>query len=175
VFQYVDHLPQRSDTEITGEALVGGINLPLIKFGTKQETASNSAIKWDASYSVGIAEIDQQHQMLIAMINELSDSVSQTKGREVQEKVLDGLTAYAKEHFATEERYFDKYAYPWSVTHKAEHAAFTQKVIQFVQEYKAGKAGLNNQILSFLCDWLKNHIISKDKTYSYFFTMKGLK
>jgi hemerythrin len=164
-----------SHTEITGEALVGGIDLPLIKFGNKQETVSSSAIKWDASYSVGIAEIDQQHQMLISMINELSDSVSQVRGREAQEKVLNGLTSYAKEHFATEERYFDKYAYPWSVTHKAEHAAFTQKVLQFAQDYTAGKAGLNSQILTFLSDWLKNHIISKDKTYSYFFTMKGLK
>jgi hemerythrin len=175
VFQYVDQLPLKSHTEITGEALVGGTDLPLIKFGNKQETAGNSVIKWEASYSVNIAEIDQQHQMLIAMINELSDSVSQSKGREVQEKVLNGLASYAKEHFATEERYFDKYAYPWSVTHKAEHAAFTQKVVQFVQDYQAGKAGLNNQILSFLSDWLKNHIIGKDKTYSYFFTMKGLK
>jgi len=109
------------------------------------------------------------------MITELNNSVAQANGRESQEKILNGLTSYSKEHFATEERLFDRYAYPWSVTHKAEHAAFTQKVTQFVQDYKAGKTGINNQILAYLSDWLKNHIISKDKTYSYFFAMKGVK
>ena len=111
----------------------------------------------------------------ISMITELNNSVAQANGRESQEKILNGLTSYSKEHFATEERLFDRYAYPWSVTHKAEHAAFTQKVTQFVQDYKAGKTGINNQILAYLSDWLKNHIIGKDKTYSYFFAMKGVK
>jgi hemerythrin len=147
--------------------------LPLLKFSSK--TDSGSLVKWEPSYSVNVAEIDQQHQMLILMINELYDCMIQNKGRDTLEKILDGLTSYANEHFATEEKLFDKYAYPWAITHKNEHHAFSLKVSSFVQDYKQGKAGLSAQILSYLSDWLKNHIVGKDKTYSYFFNMKGLK
>ena len=33
-----------------------------------------SLIQWDDSYSVGVAELDAQHQRLIQMINELNDA-----------------------------------------------------------------------------------------------------
>jgi hemerythrin-like metal-binding protein len=147
--------------------------LPLIKLATKTE--QSSLVKWDPAFSVGITEIDQQHQMLIAMINELQSSVQAGRGRDAQGKILDGLSAYARDHFANEERLFGIYAYPWSISHKAEHQAFTQKVASFIQDYKVGKSDVSSQILTFLSDWLKNHIVSKDKTYSYFFAMKGLK
>jgi hemerythrin len=148
--------------------------LPLTKFGSTTDFSS-TLVKWDSSYSVGITEIDQQHQILISMINELYDAMVQGKSRDALEKILDGLASYTIEHFATEEKLFDKYDYPWAITHKAEHQAFAQKVTSFIQEYKQSKYGLTNQLLSFLSDWLKNHIIGKDKTYSYFFVNKDLK
>jgi hemerythrin len=40
-------------------------------------------IDWDASYSVQVDEIDQQHQKLIAMINELNEAMKQRKGKEL--------------------------------------------------------------------------------------------
>jgi hemerythrin len=131
-------------------------------------------VKWNESYSVGITEINQRNQMLISLINDLSDSMVQEKGRDSNEKILDELGTYTTAHFAAEERLFDKYGYPWSVTHKAEHQAFARRVTTFTQEYKLGKTGLSNQTLLFLSDWVKQHIIGKDKTYTYYFINKGL-
>jgi hemerythrin-like metal-binding protein len=147
--------------------------MPLTTSGLKPGPAS-TLVTWDSSYSVYVTEIDRQHQTLFFMINELSNSISQDKGPQALAKSLDDMAVYTGEHIATEERLFDKYSYPWSGSHKAEHQIFTQRVSAIIQEYKQGKSGLNHQIISCWSDWLKNHIVAKDKTYSYFFVMKGL-
>lgn len=147
--------------------------MPLIQPETRTEQAS--LIKWNPAYGVGIVEIDQQHRILMQMINEIQNSVVSGETRDAQSKILDGLSSYARDHFTNEERLFDIYAYPWAITHKAAHQAFSQKVDAVAQEYKMGKSDVSGQILTFLSEWLKNHIVGKDKTYSYFFAMKGLK
>ena len=51
-------------------------------------------INWNNSMSVRVAKIDQQHQKLIAMINDLDDAMKQGKGKEVLGKVLSSLISY---------------------------------------------------------------------------------
>ncbi len=141
----------------------------------KKAVSGLSVVKWDSSYRVGIAEMDQQHQVMMSMINELNESILQSKNRETLENALDALIHYVKKHFAVEEKLFLQYAYPWTATHQAEHQAFIQKLTDILQEYKLCKSCLDNLLPAFMSNWLKNHIIGKDKTYSYFFVMKGLK
>ena len=77
--------------------------------------------EWDASYSINVKKIDEQHKMLIEHINNLSDAMRFRKGKEYLAAVLDGLVDYARVHFASEENYFDKFDYPDSSVHKEEH------------------------------------------------------
>jgi hemerythrin len=51
-------------------------------------------IAWSDSISVQVAEIDQQHKKLIAMINELSAAMKAGKGNEVLGKIADSLIGY---------------------------------------------------------------------------------
>lgn len=69
-------------------------------------------IQWDDSFSVKVAEIDQQHKRLIVMINELHDAMKQGKGKDALGKIINGLISYTATHFDTEERYFDQFEYP---------------------------------------------------------------
>jgi hemerythrin len=153
--------------------VIGGSKVPLIQSETRTE--QSSLIKWNPSYGVGIVEIDQQHRILMQMINEIQYSVVSGQTRDAQNKIMDSLSNYTRDHFTNEERLFDIYAYPWAITHKAEHQAFSQKVAAVAREHKMGKSEVSGQILTFLSEWLINHIIGKDKTYSYFFALKGLK
>lgn len=132
-------------------------------------------IQWDSSLSVNVGEIDVQHQKLISMINELNDAMKQGKSKDVMVKIIMGLLAYTKTHFGVEERYFDKFAYPDTQNHKAEHAKFVAKVAEFKNDYESGKLGLSIQIMNFLSDWLRSHIKGTDKKYSAFFNEHGLK
>jgi hemerythrin len=132
-------------------------------------------INWNDSFSVHVKEIDQQHQKLVSMINELHDAMKQGKGKDVMGKILDGLSGYTATHFKTEEQYFAQFGYSETDSHKKEHIAFIQKISDFKEEYEKGKLGLSIEAMVFLSDWLQNHLKVTDIKYSQFFNEKGLK
>jgi hemerythrin len=132
-------------------------------------------IQWNDTFSVKVAEIDQQHQKLVSMINELNDAMKQGKGKDVLSKIINGLVSYTVTHFNTEEKYFDRFGYPETDSHKKEHVAFVKKVSEFKDGFEKGKTSLSIEVMNFLSDWLKNHIKVTDKKYSQFFNEKGLK
>jgi hemerythrin len=132
-------------------------------------------ITWNNNLSVRVAEIDQQHKILITMINDLNDAMKIGKGKDALGKIVEGLTAYTVTHFKTEEKYFAQFGYPDTVNHKKEHAAFIQKVSSFKDGLEKGKLTLTLDVVDFLSDWLKTHIMGTDKKYSQFFNEKGLK
>jgi len=131
-------------------------------------------ITWGAEYSVGISSIDAQHQKLVVLVNDLNDAMAQGKGKDVLEKILAGLVDYPKTHFAHEESLFKTYGYPEATAHKMKHDDLTKKVLQFQQDLNAGKAVMSVQIMSFLKDWLLNHIKGTDMKYSAFLKGKGV-
>jgi len=132
-------------------------------------------IDWTDELSVKIAEIDGEHKTLVAMINKLNDAMRQGKGKELLGEIVDGLTKYTATHFATEEKYFDKFGYPDAAKHKKQHADFVQKVSEFKSGFEQGKITLSIDVVSFLSNWLKTHILGTDKQYSEFFREKGLR
>ena len=132
-------------------------------------------INWNDSLSVGVAEIDRQHKNLIAMINELDNAMRVGKGKDVIGRIVDDLIIYTATHFRIEEKYFAQFGYPGAEKHKKEHAAFVKKVADFNNGFGKGKLALTTEVMSFLSDWLKNHIMGTDKEYTNFFNEKGLK
>ena len=132
-------------------------------------------MKWNDSFSVGVAEIDAQHQKLVSMIYELNEAMLQAKGREALIKILDGLVSYAVDHFGTEEKYFAQFDFPFTHSHKKEHQAFVEKVAAFQKDFNSGKICLSIEVMTFLSDWLQTHIKCTDKKYGPFFNAKGLK
>jgi hemerythrin len=109
------------------------------------------------------------------MLNELSDAMTQGKGKDILGKILDGLISYTVIHFKTEEQYFERYKYSETTTHKKEHAAFVKKVSEFKEGFAKGQLSVTSEVLYFLRDWLNNHIKITDKKYSAFFNENGLK
>lgn len=131
-------------------------------------------IQWSSALSVGVREIDGQHQRLVKLINDLDEAMRVGKGKEMLGRIVSELAGYARVHFSTEEKYFDQFGYPEAPEHRQEHRNFIEKVSGFKAEFDAGRLGLTIEIMSFLSDWLKGHILGKDKRYSAFFNEKGL-
>lgn len=131
-------------------------------------------LTWDDSYSVRVKEIDTQHKKLVEMINNLHDAMKQGKGKDVMTKVLKDLVDYAASHFATEEKYMTKFNYPQSSLHKSEHEKFVKQVLDFQNDFTAGKVAITLEVMNFLKDWLVKHILGTDKKYSSFFNEHGL-
>ena len=129
---------------------------------------------WKEEYSVKISQIDQQHKKLTEMVNELNDAMKIGKGKDTIGNIINGLTNYTMTHFRTEEKYFDQFGYPETDTHKKEHAAFVEKVADFRAKFESKQRLLTIEVMDFLSDWLKKHIMGTDKKYSGFFNENGL-
>jgi hemerythrin len=132
-------------------------------------------IPWDNSLSVSVKEIDQQHQKLVEMINGLHDAMRARKGADTLGPLLKDLIDYAATHFATEETYFTQFGYPEATAHKKAHADFVAEVVDFKSRFDSGVIGMPIEVMSFLSDWLQNHIKGVDKRYGPFFNAHGLK
>jgi len=88
--------------------------------------------------------------------------------------VISNLFSYTITHFRTEEELFEKYAYPTASFHKKEHKKFVRRIQEFKDAFDGGRLGVSIQVMNFLRDWLKHHIMEVDKRYSVFFTQHGL-
>ncbi|WP_407354939.1 bacteriohemerythrin [Methanolobus sp. WCC5] len=131
-------------------------------------------ITWSDKYSVQIKEIDDQHKVLVGMINDLHDAMKQAKSKEASLEIINKMAEYTKYHFSTEEKYMKRYAYPDYSEHKLEHEKFIENVLKFKEDYEKGKAGISYDILNFLKNWLVGHIQSTDRKYAPLFIENGL-
>ncbi len=129
---------------------------------------------WDSSYSVKVKRFDDDHQQLFKIINELYDGMMARRGQEVLQKVLNELLQYTERHFAGEEVVMKNAGYPQLQAQIEQHRRFTDKIKEVSAKYKAGGIGMTVEVLDFLTDWLKKHIVGMDKQYSEFLNAKGI-
>lgn len=131
--------------------------------------------EWNESYSVGVNEIDVQHQKLVQILNDLHSEMKVGRSREILGKVLDELVDYSRTHFAFEEKYFDEFGYPDKDLHKASHADYVARVTQFREDFLSGKETGSLRVMEFLIHWIQAHIRKTDKEYGPFFNEHGLR
>ncbi|MGE5302356.1 MAG: bacteriohemerythrin [Alphaproteobacteria bacterium] len=131
-------------------------------------------IEWDESLSVGIKKIDMQHQELVKIINCLVENETASGDSEPIAQVLDRMTQYAVYHFETEEALMLQYNYPDYESHRDDHTQFKMKTAKFCLDALQGKETLPDELLSYLRDWLTNHILKTDMKYKPYFLERGL-
>ena len=132
-------------------------------------------LEWKDEYSVGIDSIDQQHKRLVNLINQLHTAVHYSTGEEFEREALDELVDYTKTHFSYEEGLMEQNGYPDFEPHKEQHRQMILKVEEVLAEYEQNQHTAMNSALSYLSDWLINHINGTDKEYSSYLIGKGVK
>ena len=133
-----------------------------------------SLITWKDSYSVGVKELDAQHQKIFELINQLYSAMVDMKEKEIIGGVIADIADYSHYHFSTEEKYMDEFNFLEREAHKEYHKKYVEKVGQFEKEYREGKENLPQETLDFLEDWWNLHILGVDKKYSKIFNDHGL-
>jgi hemerythrin len=133
-------------------------------------------VEWTDNLSVGIEEIDEQHKILVNLINRLFDeTVLHQATTNVIEEILHELVEYTVIHFAVEESLFRIFHYPGTESHTRHHDELKAQVLDIQKKIQRGEATVNNELLMFLKKWLENHIISEDKLYGPFLLKQGVK
>ncbi|MBN1867830.1 hemerythrin family protein [Candidatus Sumerlaeota bacterium] len=132
-----------------------------------------SLIEWQDDYSVGIRNLDDQHKVLIDLINLFHDARSHGKEWQTLSIVLRSLMEYAATHFAGEEKLMIEHDFPGLHQHRLAHNEFVQKVSDFSEDFRESRAMLPQELMNFLGEWLVGHILVVDKQYSGFFKERG--
>lgn len=130
-------------------------------------------IEWNESYCLNVTRIDKQHQRLFAMINDLDEAIAKEHDEYVIGDYLNELVEYLFTHFRTEEEYFEKMEYPELKVHVEEHLDFTKKVVEFRRAYEQGELKLASQVVDYLSNWIREHILTTDMRYKPFFEEKS--
>ncbi len=131
-------------------------------------------INWSRSYSVGVNQMDSEHQRLIDIINNLYTAMRSGRSKDAIGSILDELVEYTKTHFAHEERLMKESNYAGFDEQKRAHEALISQVIEIQGKYRSGTA-LGQEVMSFLKNWLVNHIQGLDKRYGPVMNKKGIK
>lgn len=138
---------------------------------------ANNEIKWDNSYNTGVEDIDEQHRILVNTINEASTKLDLDSSLESLEAITKDLLSYALYHFETEEEMMAEHNYKAYnqkeyETHMKQHRDFSAQVVAVRESIKAGKPISKEELISFLTNWLINHINKTDKKLAAFLNSK---
>lgn len=134
------------------------------------ENITSNVIKiWNSNnLSIQIPIIDLQHLWLISLIVELDlASRSRNMGTAAREKifqrVVQGATQYAHEHFAAEERIMEKFKFNGLAAHLRQHQGFKEFVARRALEFRQGDTAAAIKLVHDLREWLLSHIAIEDR------------
>jgi hemerythrin len=127
----------------------------------------NSFIEWEIRHAIGIRLIDEQHQKLIDIINQLFEGC--LLGNEAAVRhfkiAIRKAVDYARHHFVTEEILMETIKYPGIEQHKKEHAEFIKEILGRIKDFEEGKPFVPNSYVRYLRDWFMTHMTLFDKKY----------
>jgi hemerythrin-like metal-binding protein len=132
-------------------------------------------VTWNDSYSVKVAQCDEQHKMLFSIINELADAMRMGKGQETVGETVVELLQYTKIHFQQEEELMRKAGYPQLAPHQEMHKKFVADVAALRKKADEGESANSVKVLNMLRDWLLNHIQKVDQQYSAHLNAAGIR
>jgi hemerythrin-like metal-binding protein len=145
-----------------------------VKEATEPKAPKTKLLEWTDDIAFGIDEMDDQHKQLIALINQLQDSVSQGKNKKEIKENLRSFIDFASYHFGNEEQYFDQFGFSDSENHCAEHKKFLKELKQLQINYSGSKENFPIETLASLKNRLLTHFEESDIKYKDLFKLKGL-
>jgi hemerythrin len=121
------------------------------------------ALQWTSTLSVGVPELDAQHQELFRRIDRLLDAMLHNDRSEA-ERLLAFLRAYVVDHFAAEERLMAEVGYPDAAGHAEEHHRFAATLHEVDLEFLASgpTAALVLKLEQHAVGWLHDHVYFTD-------------
>lgn len=123
---------------------------------------------WSDSLSVGVDQIDRQHQWLVRILNSLHEAMVLGSHKRDLDRVIADLMSYTQYHFSFEEKLMVVAAYPGLQDHQKEHQTLVAELEDYAQQLEDGRALVSIKLLEFLKQWLSHHITETDRQFGDF-------
>ena len=121
---------------------------------------------WNENFATGIASIDEEHRILIGLLNQLVSHLAFQSDAPTLNAIFAQLADYAVHHFASEEAVWHEYLADdsWETWHKHAHVSFVDEVVRLkAEENNKPLDDVIEDIVSFLTRWLAFHILESDR------------
>lgn len=126
-------------------------------------TATKSMIQWQPGYAIGVYEVDREHEGLFSLAGRMHQAMLGGQGKHVLEGLLEELVRYTFYHFEHEEQFMKKIGYAGFQEHSRQHDNLRAKVRAMQTRAAAGELTMTIEVMLFLMDWLRTHILSSDR------------
>ncbi len=113
----------------------------------RSDTGSSRRIAWDSSLSVGVPEIDRQHQEELERLNRFFGRMMEDEGQAAARDMAEAFDSEMRKHFAEEEPLMQRQGNPALNEHRKRHREFltrlqtTRKALS-ADDPAAGKPGV---------------------------------
>ena len=122
--------------------------------------------EWDPNeLSVNVPSMDQEHQILIALMNKLFERNAAGAAKAELGAILTELGQWTVKHFANEEQYMESIDFPGRQQHKLIHENLLTRFTEHQRNFEASDGPLTADFFGFLKLWLSAHIQGIDKKY----------
>lgn len=128
---------------------------------------------WNGNFETGLQDIDDQHRVLVDILNRLAWHFASSSSEEDGSHLLDELLAYASYHFEYEEGVWEKSLGLSEISrnHHDSHQMFFAR-IKTLRQSEAPQEEVLAELFDYLTRWLAFHILESDQRMAL--TVKAL-
>lgn len=121
---------------------------------------------WNENFNTNLEEVDQQHQVLVKLLNQLASHVAFKSEALTLKEIFSELMDYTAYHFQHEETIWSEYLAgdPIEVAHRKMHRSFIDMVVDKSKKISSeDQDAIIEELLSYLTRWLATHILETDR------------
>jgi hemerythrin len=119
-------------------------------------------IEWRDDFSVGVPDVDHEHQELIRLINELHDAMSHDNSDVTVMDFLGEIYAHVAAHFALEEKIMRERNYDQYSDHKADHEILLDELRDIMDDYEENAFFSDDIFANAVGSWFSDHFRNRD-------------
>jgi hemerythrin len=119
-------------------------------------------LKWREEFSLGIDDVDHDHQELIALINELYGRLHTDPTIDEIADFLGEVYARIAAHFALEERIMRDRNYDQYADHKTDHERLLDEIADMIDRCESGELQKPETLGPLLDRWFSEHFKTRD-------------
>ncbi len=125
-------------------------------------------IRWDDSMRSGVAELDELHQDLTAVLADLGDAHLREADPELLQDMAEEFSDLARHVFGVEEDRMAEAGFPDAAAHRAEHAAMLRECAAPLLDFADGEGDLTCALLDDLAERWAAHLAGADRSLAQF-------
>jgi len=121
---------------------------------------------WTNTLSTGNTHLDDEHRMLVELVNTVLECIAQRADNRALSQALDKLGSFTREHFAQEETLMRKLGYGRAQEHGDQHHALLAQMDAVIAQLRADQAIDQMALYNSLTRWVVDHIQQYDRDFA---------